>query len=341
MEQQMTHIRGDEVLLRPLQEGDLEESLRVWTPELRHMYGGSLTAPAGPIEERRRGKRAWFDRVQRGEEGHCFAIEVDGRHIGFAILDGFDEPGRRARWRGGIENSEYWGRGYGTETIRLMLRYAFETLELHRVDLRVAEYNVRAIRCYEKCGFRREGVLRDSFFVDGRRHNDVLMAILREEWETMLPEERAGAKAVSIRSYRPDDYGAVVELWGSVGFNVDERDSREALQQKLIRDPELFLLAEAHRRVIGTAIGSWDGRRAWVYRVAVEPSRQGQGIGTQLMVELESRLARLGARSAALLVLRENEPIVRLYRRLGYEAEDGVAFMKKVLEPGEDRDNGP
>ena len=60
----------------------------------------------------------------------------------------------------------------------------FETLGLHRVDVKVAAYNTRALRCYGKCGFGREGVERDSFFVDGQWHDDVLMAVLREERET-------------------------------------------------------------------------------------------------------------------------------------------------------------
>jgi RimJ/RimL family protein N-acetyltransferase len=64
-----------------------------------------------------------------------------------------------------------------------MLRYGFETLGLHRIGLRVAAYSTRAIRCYEKCGFRLEGVERDSFLVDGEWHDDWLMAVLRDEWE--------------------------------------------------------------------------------------------------------------------------------------------------------------
>jgi len=66
-----------------------------------------------------------------------------------------------------------------------MLRYAFEDLGLHRIALWVAAYNTRARRCYEKCGFRVEGIARENFQVDGEWQDDVLMAVLKEEWEAL------------------------------------------------------------------------------------------------------------------------------------------------------------
>jgi ribosomal-protein-alanine N-acetyltransferase len=340
MRQHVTTIAGDGVLLRPVRESDLEESVRVWTPELRHMYGGSLTAPAGPIEERREGKLRWLERVRRGEEGHCFAIETDGRYIGTAFLRASDEANQRGRYRIGIENPEYWGKGYGTEVTRLMLQYAFETLGLHRVDLRVAAYNTRAIRCYEKCGFQVEGVERDSFFVDGEWHDDWLMAVLKDEWERQASGEAGPADEVRIRSYTTSDYDAVFALWQAVGFAPDHRDSREALQHKLCYDRGPFLVAEQEDRVVGSAVASWDGRRAWVYRVAVTPTLQGRGIGRRLMTEVETRLRHVGAMSAALLINRRNELSIRFYQRLGYEAEEQVGFMMKMLDAGEERSDG-
>lgn len=176
------YLRGARVLLRPLRESDLVESVRVWTPELRHLYGGSPTAPPADPAARLAGKRRLLTRVRRGLEGHFFALEADGQYIGFLTIGRVDADGNGSL-RIGIENPEYWGQGYGTEAIGLMLRYTFEDLGLHRVHLRVAAYNARARRCYEKCSFRVEGIERQSFQVDGVWHDDILMAILREEWE--------------------------------------------------------------------------------------------------------------------------------------------------------------
>lgn len=177
--QPATTIRGKRVLLRPLAEGDLEKALRGWTPELRHMYGGSLTSPRRPTVE---DKRRRYQELRSDPHNHCFAIEAQAGYIGFTVLQVIDEQNRRARYRIAIEDPEYWGRGLGTEVTRLMLHYAFETLVLHRVEVRVAAYNARAIRCYEKSGFRHEGVERESFCVDGKWEDDVLMAVLRHEW---------------------------------------------------------------------------------------------------------------------------------------------------------------
>ena len=330
MMQRVTQLQGDRVLLRPLRESDLEESVRVWTPELSHMYGGSLTAPAPAVEERRQGKRAWFERVQRGEEGHCFAIEVGGRYIGWAAIYAFNEPNRSAHWRGGIENHEYWGRGHGTEAIRLMLRYAFETLDLHRIGIRVAAYNTRAIQCYQKCSFRVEGVERDAFFVDGAWHDDLLMAILRPEWEAEHGRD-AGDGAVHIRDCALGDHEQVAAVWAASGLSPRPSDTREEVAKKLRRDQDLFLVASLDSQVVGTVIGGWDGRRGWIYRMAVRPEHQRRGIGRALMCELEERLRAKGALAINLIHNSHNQAADGFYRSLGYAPCEGVSVMAKVL----------
>jgi [ribosomal protein S5]-alanine N-acetyltransferase len=80
------------------------------------------------------------------------------------------------------EKSE-WGKGYGAEATSLMTKYAFETLHMNRVWLHVREDNERGIRAYERVGFKREGVLRQDVYREGRYWDTITMAILREEWE--------------------------------------------------------------------------------------------------------------------------------------------------------------
>lgn len=83
----------------------------------------------------------------------------------------------------GIGERDYWGRGYGTDAMRVLLRYAFDELNLHRVSLGVFEYNTRARRAYEKAGFVVEGRGRQELHRDGRRWDMIFMGILREEWQ--------------------------------------------------------------------------------------------------------------------------------------------------------------
>jgi RimJ/RimL family protein N-acetyltransferase len=82
----------------------------------------------------------------------------------------------------GIGERDFWGKGYGTEALNLALRFAFLELNLRRVTLNVFEYNERAIRSYEKAGFRLEGRQRQLIQREGRRWEIIYMGILREEW---------------------------------------------------------------------------------------------------------------------------------------------------------------
>jgi len=360
--QQLT-IRGERVLLRPPRESDLEESLRVWTPELRHMYGGSLVSERRPSLEDR---QHWLERARREPTAHL-SVEADGHYIGHVGLTIADASNKRGRFVIGIENPQCWGKGYGTEVTRLMLRYAFETLELHRVELRVAAYNARAIRCYEKCGFRHEGVERDSFFVDGKWHDDLLMAILRQDWEELpgvsqcagmpgrvipnvhpaRPElaerERSRGearnlglverepRAVVVRVFTINDYDQVAKLWRAAGLSPRPSDTRDEVAKKLRRDPDLFLVACDGARVVGTVIGGWDGRRGFVYRMAVHPEHQRRGIGRGLMREFVERLRAKGALAINVIYNTANARARAFYCSLGYADRGEVSVMGKAL----------
>jgi RimJ/RimL family protein N-acetyltransferase len=83
----------------------------------------------------------------------------------------------------GLGDSANWGKGYGNEATRLALGFAFNELNLHRVQLTVFDYNSRAIHLYEKLGFQQEGIYREFLQRDGRRFDMYLYGLLRHEWE--------------------------------------------------------------------------------------------------------------------------------------------------------------
>ena len=107
---------------------------------------------------------------------------VDERIIGGIGLDAIYWTHRDAFVGIGIGDKEDWGKGYGTDAMRILLRYAFTELNLRRVTLDVFEYNPRGIRSYEKAGFVIEGRVREAVMREGRRWDMVYMGILREEW---------------------------------------------------------------------------------------------------------------------------------------------------------------
>ena len=92
---------------------------------------------------------------------------------------------KRASLAIGLLRLEDQGRGLGTEAVRRVLEYGFDELGLHRVSLRVLAGNIRAIRCYEKCGFQVEGRERETVFLDGAWRDDLIMGLLSRE----LPRE--------------------------------------------------------------------------------------------------------------------------------------------------------
>ena len=137
--------------------------------------------------------KEWLEKkFGQDDEFHFFftirALEGD-RLIGFVGLFGI-QWNHGSAWVGiGLGEREYWGKGYGTDAMRVMLRYAFSELNLYRVNLDVFGYNPRAIRSYEKAGFKIEGREPKSVLRDGQSYDMILMGILRDEWENSAMRE--------------------------------------------------------------------------------------------------------------------------------------------------------
>jgi RimJ/RimL family protein N-acetyltransferase len=112
----------------------------------------------------------------------CPIEDATGRGIGITALHRVDLVSRAAVYSIRICDSAQWGKGYGSEVTRLMLRYAFDVLNLHRVQLHVWTENARGIRAYEKAGFVREGLLREAMMHNGVYCDFYVMAILEPEW---------------------------------------------------------------------------------------------------------------------------------------------------------------
>jgi len=129
-------------------------------------------------------EEAWIARIQedKGNVVLSIVLRKDDRVIGNTALHGIHSHNQHASFGIMIGDKREWGKGYGTEATRLIVGHGFHTLNLHRIWLHVYEDNPRAIRSYEKVGFRREGVLRDHAFRDGRYGNVITMGLLRDEW---------------------------------------------------------------------------------------------------------------------------------------------------------------
>jgi ribosomal protein S18 acetylase RimI-like enzyme len=128
------------------------------------------------------------------------------------------------------------------------------------------------------------------------------------------------------------DYSQVITLWQNAGTGIHVRrsDEKEEITRKLQRDPDLFLVAEADGRIIGTVLGGFDGRRGMVYHLAVDDMFRKKGIGTALMTELEKRMKRKGCIRTYLLVTRDNLDAIQFYESTKWEQMDLLIYGKDL-----------
>ncbi|WP_113406116.1 GNAT family N-acetyltransferase [Rhizobium sp. SYY.PMSO] len=174
----MPVIEGRNVRLRPPCEDDADVRFSLGTnAEIAEMYGLDKD-DIKPMT--REGAVRWVQWL--AERPHAWVIEINGAFAGEIRLDNVNAQDRRATMAIGIGNPALLGKGFGTEAIDLLLRHAFEDIGLHRIGIRVLAYNRRAIRAYEKCGFVIEGRERETAYVNGSWHDDIMMGLLDREF---------------------------------------------------------------------------------------------------------------------------------------------------------------
>ena len=136
-----------------------------------------------------KGNKKWLERELDKDNPNSFDFFIktlqDDRLIGTIGLGGVKWTHGEAFVGIGLGERDYWGKGYGTDAMRVILRFAFIELGLHRVSLDVFEYNPRAIKSYEKAGFKHEGQMRQMLHRAGRRWDMMFMGIKREDWESL------------------------------------------------------------------------------------------------------------------------------------------------------------
>ncbi|HEY8768200.1 MAG TPA: GNAT family protein [Dehalococcoidia bacterium] len=173
-------LEGTLVRLRPVEERDLPLFVQ-WLndPDVRHWQGRSERGPETMETQRERLEH------NRNDPEHCgWLIEtLDGKPLGNVGVRYVEKLHGSAELYIFIGDKARWSGGYGTDAIRTLLRHAFGELGQRRVYLVTDADNERGIRCYEKCGFVREGLLRAHRVRYGEPLDMVMMGVLREEWE--------------------------------------------------------------------------------------------------------------------------------------------------------------
>ena len=178
---------GDLVRLSAADAEELAKAYATWTrdSELSRLFDSR----AAKLKSSKAGTK-FFERMleESSPAEHYFSIRslADNRLLGDINIDVINNWSSRDSFVGlGIGNRDDWGKGYGTDAMKIILRFAFTELNLNRVTLTVFEYNPRAIRSYEKVGFKHEGRLRSALLKEGKRWDLLYMGILYEDWLEM------------------------------------------------------------------------------------------------------------------------------------------------------------
>lgn len=172
---------GELVRLAALDPQNDAEALARWERDSDYMRLLAVE-PIYPLGTKK--KRTEMEERAAGR-GIGFAVRTltDDKLIGFVSLFALNYASSNCIVGIGMGESEYRGKGYGTDAMRLVVNYAFRELNLHRVGLMVLASNARAIRSYEKVGFRHEGTMRQADHRMGIRADIHFMSILRKEWQ--------------------------------------------------------------------------------------------------------------------------------------------------------------
>ena len=186
-------IRSERIYLRPAERADLPLFVR-WFADAETTRHLALRAPFSLAMEEK-----WFEGLldRQGKSDYHFVacLVEDGRPIGTVGLHGLDLENGNAEFGISIGEKGEWNRGYGTEALYAICDFGFGSLRLERIELHVYEDNARAVRSYEKAGFRHEGRLRRAHFGEGRHSDVMVMSLLRDEW---LALERPTSWQISI-----------------------------------------------------------------------------------------------------------------------------------------------
>jgi RimJ/RimL family protein N-acetyltransferase len=188
----MPHLLGERIRLRAAEREDIPIFLR-WVNDSEVTENLLLVEPMSRLEEEQ-----WYEAMMKNHSSeHVLVIEIRDqntaekyRPIGTCQFHNIDWRNRFAEVGIMIGEKAFWDQGFGSETMRLLLKHGFQTLNLHRIWLQVYAKNKRGIRAYEKAGFKYEGKYRQAHYQHGQYYDVHLMSVLKQEWqsENLKPE---------------------------------------------------------------------------------------------------------------------------------------------------------
>lgn len=172
-------IEYEDITLRAIEESDLELLKEMINdPEIENMTRG-YSYPVSTYQQRK-----WFESLSNRQNELRLIIDTEEHGaIGVVMLTDIDWKNRTAQTHSKITSrNNLRGKGYGTKASKALVKYAFEELNLHCLYSHTIDYNIASQRVREKCGFKKEGVLRERVYKNGKYHNVIVWSILKGEF---------------------------------------------------------------------------------------------------------------------------------------------------------------
>ena len=138
-------------------------------------------------------------------------------------------------------------------------------------------------------------------------------------------------RGVIIRTFQGDDYDALVDLWEKSGlpFKPEGRDKKEKMLKEFCQPTASFWVAELDGKIVASVLGTHDGRKGWINRLAVLPEFRGRGLAVQLVQTAEETLYNLGIEIVACLVEDDNQVSMSFFKRMGYIRHPDIIYFSK------------
>lgn len=181
--EKLPRIEAERISLRHLEESDVDSLFEIFSDEETMLYWSSP-----PFEARADAEKYLADIHAHFRQKTLFqwgiSLKETDRIIGTSTLYHYDEKNRRAEI-GYALNRRFWRKGYVGEALNALIKFAFEEIDLHRIEADVDPNNAASIRVLEKLGFQKEGYLRERWLVNGKICDSLYYGLLRSDWEAV------------------------------------------------------------------------------------------------------------------------------------------------------------
>lgn len=174
------NLIGKKITLRAIEKEDCEFLKKIINdPDTEsNVVGWSFPISTKNQEE-------WYEKQKYNLENQRFIIEYEGDAIGLATLTDIDWKNRKATHGLKLYGKNIKGRGFGTDTVQTIMKYAFEELQLNKLCASILQTNIPSQKMFEKCGWKIEGISRESVFKNNKYIDEIIIGILKEEYEKL------------------------------------------------------------------------------------------------------------------------------------------------------------